>query len=77
MQTVKDVGFSLQEIEKVSRLKDIFVSDKNLDDSTLLQHKLDLNTFVKQYELRRGLKVLEVYPELESFFKNIDYENTI
>jgi len=77
MQTVKDVGFSLQEIEKVSRLKDIFVSDKNLDDSTLLQHKLDLNTFVKQYELRRGLKVLEVYPELESFFKKIDYENTI
>lgn len=77
MQTVKDVGFSLQEIEKVSRLKDIFVADKNLDDSTLLQHKLDLNTFVKQYELRRGLKVLEVYPELESFFKKIDYENTI
>jgi hypothetical protein len=77
MQTVQDVGFSTQEIEKVSRLKDIFVSDKNSDDSSLLQHKIDLNTFVKQYELRRGLKVLEVYPELESFFKKIDNENTI
>ena len=77
MQTVEDVGFSTQEIEKVSRLRDIFVSDKNSDDSSLLQHKIDLNTFVKQYELRRGLKVLEVYPELESFFKKIDNENTI
>ena len=77
MQTVQDVGFSTQEIEKVSRLKDIFVSDKNVNDSTLLQHKLDLNTFVKQYESRRGLKVLEIYPELESFFEKINNENTI
>lgn len=77
MQNVGDVGFSTQEIEKISRLKDIFISDKNLDDSTLLQHKLDLNTFVKQYESRRGLKVLEIYPELESFFEKIDNENTI
>jgi MoaA/NifB/PqqE/SkfB family radical SAM enzyme len=77
MQNVGDVGFSTQEIEKISRLKDIFISDKNLDDSTLLQHKIDLNTFVKQYESRRGLKVLEIYPELESFFEKIDNENTI
>lgn len=77
MQNVSDVGFSTQEIEKISRLKDIFTSDKNLDDSSLLQHKLDLNTFVKQYEKRRGLKVLEVYPELESFFEKINDENTI
>ena len=77
MQTVQDVGFSTQEIEKVSRLKDIFVSDKNSDDSSLLQHKIDLNTFVKQYESRRGLKVLDIYPEMESFFNKIDNENTI
>jgi hypothetical protein len=77
MQNVKDVGFSTQEIEKVSRLKDIFTSDKDFDDSTLLQHKIDLNTFVKQYESRRGLKVLEVYPELESFFEKIENENRI
>jgi MoaA/NifB/PqqE/SkfB family radical SAM enzyme len=77
MQTVEDVGFSTQEIEKVSRLRDIFVSDKNSDDSSLLQHKIDLNTFVKQYESRRGLKVLDIYPEMESFFKKIDNENTI
>ena len=77
MQNVQDVGFSTQEIEKVSRLRDIFVSDKNSDDSSLLQHKIDLSNFVKQYESRRGLKVLEVYPELESFFKKIDNENTI
>jgi len=77
MQIVEDVGFSTQEIEKVSRLRDIFVSDKNSDDSSLLQHKIDLNTFVKQYESRRGLKVLDIYPEMESFFKKIDNENTI
>ena len=77
MQTIKDVGFSTQEIEKVSRLKDIFVSDKNSDDSSLLQHKIDLNTFVKQYESRRGLKVLDIYPEMESFFNTIENENTI
>ena len=77
MQNVTDVGFSTQEIEKVSRLKDIFTSDQNLNDSELLQHKIDLNTFVKQYETRRGLKVLEVYPELESFFEKIENENRI
>jgi hypothetical protein len=32
---------------------------------------------VKQYELRRGLKVLEIYPELTSFFEKINNENTI
>ena len=77
MQNVTDVGFSTQEIEKVSRLKDIFTSDQNLNDSELLQHKIDLNTFVKQYETRRGLKVLEVYPELETFFEKIENENRI
>lgn len=77
MQNVNDVGFSTQEIEKVSRLKDIFISDQNLNDSELLQHKIDLNTFVKQYETRRGMKVLEVYPELESFFEKIENENKI
>ncbi len=77
IQNVNDVGFSTQEIEKVSRLKDIFISDQNLNDSELLQHKIDLNTFVKQYETRRGMKVLEVYPELESFFEKIENENQI
>jgi hypothetical protein len=75
VQNVTDVGFSIQEIEKISRLRDIFVSDKNADDSTFLQHKIDLNTFVKQYEKRRGLNVLEIYPEMKSFFKQIENEN--
>jgi hypothetical protein len=48
-----------------------------LNDSELLQHKIDLNTFVKQYETRRGMKVLEVYPELEPFFEKIENENKI
>lgn len=75
VQSVTDVGFSIQEIEKISRLRDIFISDKNSDDLTLLQHKLDLNSFVKQYEKRRGLNVLEVYPELKNFFEEIEDEN--
>lgn len=71
MQGVEDVGFSTQEIEKVSRLRDIFMSDKNLPDSELYQQKIDLYNFVQQYESRRGLKVNEYYPELEQFFQEI------
>ena len=77
MQNVEDVGFSTQEIEKISRLRDIFVSDKKSHDNKLSQHKLDLYNFVKQYESRRGLKVEEYYPELELFFKEISNENKL
>jgi hypothetical protein len=77
MQNVEDVGFSTQEIEKISRLRDIFMSDKKLHDNNLSQHKLDLYNFVKQYESRRGLKVEEYYPELELFFKEISNENKL
>jgi organic radical activating enzyme len=77
MQDVEDVGFSTQEIEKVSRLRDIFISDKNSHDDNLYQHKIDLYNFVKQYESRRGLKVEEYYPELESFFEEIKDENKL
>jgi organic radical activating enzyme len=77
MQNVEDVGFSTQEIEKVSRLRDIFISDKKLHDNDLYQHKTDLYNFVKQYETRRGLKVEEYYPELKSFFEEISNENKL
>lgn len=77
MQNVEDVGFSTQEIEKISRLRDIFVADKKSHDNKLSQHKLDLYNFVKQYESRRGLKVEEYYPELELFFKEISNENKL
>jgi len=77
MQGVEDVGFSTQEIEKVSRLRDIFISDKKLHDNDLYQHKIDLYNFVKQYETRRGLKVEEYYPELKSFFQEISNENKL
>lgn len=77
MQTPDDVGFSTQEIEKIVRLRDIFVSDQNLDDKNLLQNKIDLLNFVKEYETRRGLNAVEIYPELEVFFKRIEHENTI
>jgi hypothetical protein len=33
--------------------------------------------FVKQYETRRGLKVEEYYPELKSFFEEINNENKL
>ena len=77
MKGVEDVGFSTQEIEKVSRLRDIFISDKKLHDNDLYQHKIDLYNFVKQYETRRGLKVEEYYPELKSFFQEISNENKL
>ena len=45
MQEIKDVGFSLQEIEKISRLRDIFISDSELDSNSFNKDKLDFVKF--------------------------------
>jgi hypothetical protein len=76
-QTIDDVGFSTKEIEKVKRIKDIFVSDYLVDDSTFDQDKKDLLKFIKEYEIRRGMNCEEYYPELKKFIKNIERENKL
>jgi hypothetical protein len=76
-QTIDDVGFSTKEIEKVKRIKDIFVSDYLVDESTFDQDKKDLLKFIKEYEIRRGMNCEEYYPELKKFIKNIERENKL
>lgn len=77
MQEIKDVGFSLQEIEKISRLRDIFISDSELDSNSFNKDKLDFVKFIREYEIRRGYVCEEYFPELIKFIKKIEYENKI
>jgi hypothetical protein len=51
MQDVEDVGFSTQEIEKVSRLRDIFISDKNAAWYTEPMNWSEADDFAVQYFL--------------------------
>ena len=76
-QKIEDVGFSTQEIEKISRIKDIFISDYDIDIKSFDKDKKDFLNFIKEYEKRRGYKVEEFYPELIQFIKNIENENKI
>ena len=76
-QKIEDVGFSTQEIEKSSRIKDIFISDYDIDIKSFDKDKKDFLNFIKEYEKRRGYKVEEFYPELIQFIKNIENENKI
>jgi hypothetical protein len=76
-QEKTDVGFSTQEIEKIIRLKDIFISDMDKDVNEFAQHKKDFYNFINEYEKRRKYKCTEYYPELIQFIKNIENENKI
>lgn len=76
-QTMDDVGFSTKEIEKITRIKDMFISDSNSDERTFNREKKDLLNFIREYDKRRGLKCEEYFPELIEFLKNIENENKI
>ena len=75
-QTIDDVGFSTKEIEKITRIKDLFISDSKSDIS-FDSNKRDFVMFIDEYEKRRGLNCEEYYPELTDFIKNIRNENKI
>jgi hypothetical protein len=75
-QTIDDVGFSTKEIEKITRIKDLFISDSKSDIS-FDDNKRDFVMFIDEYEKRRGLNCKEYYPELTDFIKNIRNENKI
>jgi organic radical activating enzyme len=76
-QEKSDVGFSTQEIEKIIRLKDIFISDYDRDIHEFDKDKKDFINFIRQYEIRRNLVCEEYFPELNQFIKNIQNENKI
>ena len=69
----EDVGFSMKEIEKITRIKDIFVTD----DINYDRQKVDFVNFIKQYEFRRGMRCEDYHPELISFIKKIKHDNKL
>ena len=77
MQEKSDVGFSTQEIEKITRLRDMFISDYETDSKLFETDKKDFVKFIRQYEMRRGMVCEEYYPELVEFIKNIINENKV
>jgi hypothetical protein len=76
-QTIEDVGFSTQEIEKIVRLRDIFVTDYETEMSLFDANKKDFLKFINEYEIRRGMDCREYYPELINFIKKIENDNKL
>ena len=76
-QLKSDIGFSVQEIEKISRIRDIFITDYETDIRLFDKDKRDFAEFIKEYEKRRGMNCAEYYPELTQFIKNIENENKV
>lgn len=76
-EDIKDVGFSTKEIEKITRIKDMFVSDANSEEISFERLQKDFIDFIKEYERRRGMKCEEYYPELINFIKDIEHENKL
>lgn len=75
MEQLSDVGFSTQEIEKIVRIKDMFISDITLDIKLFDRDKKDFITFIKEYEVRRKMKCEDYYPELIKFINDIEDAN--
>jgi len=76
-QTLSDIGFSTQEIEKISRIRDIFLADYEIDIRLFDKDKKDFISFIRQYELRRNVVCEDYYPELIQFIKSIENESKI
>ena len=76
-QEIGDVGFSTQEIEKITRLRDMFVADYETDAKLFETDRQDFVKFIRQYELRRGMVCEQYYPELIEFIKSITNENKV
>jgi len=59
--------FHSYEIDRIERIKNMFEAKSN--ESTHFQK--DFVIFVDEYDRRRGTKFLEIFPEMESFYKTI------
>ena len=72
-QSVEDVGFSLKEIEKVTRLKEIFIKESQIKiedkDLSYFNDCKDFTRFIMKYEMRRNVNCLEYFPELDTFIR--------
>ena len=67
-QSIEDVGFSLKEIEKITRLKEYFQSYEK--DEKFYTDKRDFIDFTLKYDIRRNLNVNKTFPELKSFLND-------
>ena len=67
-QSIEDVGFSLKEIEMITRLKEYFESYEK--DDKFYTNKHDFIDFTLKYDIRRNLNVCETFPELKSFLND-------
>jgi organic radical activating enzyme len=76
-QTIDDVGFSTKEIEKITRIKDMFIADSEVKTDMFPREKKDFLNFVREYERRRKYNCEEFFPELTDFIKKIEDENKI
>ena len=61
-----DSGFSLKEIEKITRIKDIFIKDSKSDIDFSKDKQKFLN-YIKDYQKRRNVDCVEYFPELKNF----------
>jgi MoaA/NifB/PqqE/SkfB family radical SAM enzyme len=76
-QDVSDVGFSLKEIEKISRIRDIFVMDSLSDTLDFANECNDFVSFINEYDKRRDVSWEMYYPNLVNFVEKIKNENKI
>jgi sulfatase maturation enzyme AslB (radical SAM superfamily) len=70
MQEIGDTGFSLKEIEKISRIKDMFIED-NKSDITFDIGKKKFKHYISDYKKRRDLDCYETFPELRKFINEL------
>jgi hypothetical protein len=71
-----DSGFSLKEIEKITRLKEYYVSQSNIklkdkNDKFFTDLK-NFKEFITQYQIRRNLDCFKYFPELTNFIEKIN-----
>lgn len=71
LEETTDTGFSLKEIEKITRIKDIFLKDQQNNEDFSKGKEKFLN-YIKDYKKRRNLDCEEYFPELKKFIEN-DY----
>ena len=70
LQEPTDSGFTLKEIEKITRIKDMFLEDAKSDVDFSLGKK-KFKHYIKDYKQRRGLDCEETYPEMSEFINDI------
>jgi organic radical activating enzyme len=70
MQEINDSGFSLKEIEKISRIKDIFKEDDKSDVRFDIGKK-KFKHYISDYKKRRDLDCYKTFPELRKFINEL------